>query len=112
MVAQSSPQTSSLRESCDDDPVWKSRRWQNDARVRTVAAAASLAAIAFSAEAERYAQVHRPTLPLTSIPKPKVAGLPQPRLDEVDYATTGSFEREGQREFVVLGTCSDILGRH
>ena len=72
-----------------------------------VAAAACLAAMALGAEAERYAQVHRPALPLTSIPTPKVAGLSQARLNEVDYATTGSFEPEGQR-----GTCSDILGEH
>jgi len=77
-----------------------------------VATVASLATIAFGAEVERYAQVHRPTLPLTSIPKPGVAGSPQPRLNGVDYATTGSFEPEGQREFVVLGTCGDILGQH
>jgi hypothetical protein len=50
----------------------------------TVAAAASLAAIVFGAEAERYAQVHRPALPLTSIPAPKVSGLSQLRLNGVD----------------------------
>jgi hypothetical protein len=77
----------------------------------TVAAAASLAAIAFGAEAERYAQVHRPTLPLTSIPKPNVAGLSRPP-SEVDYATTGSVEQERQREFAAPGTCSDTLGQH
>ena len=77
----------------------------------TVAAAASLAAIVFGAEAERYAQVHRPALPLTSIPAPKVSGLSQLRLNGVDYATTGSVEPEGQRGFVVLGTCGDILGQ-
>jgi hypothetical protein len=78
----------------------------------TVATAASLAAIAFGAEVERYAQVHRPTLPLTSISKPGIAGLPQPRLNGIDYATTGSFEPEGQREFVELEACGDILGQH
>jgi hypothetical protein len=77
-----------------------------------VATAASLAAMAFGAEVERYAQVHRPTLPLTSISKPGIAGLPQPRLNGIDYATTGSFEPEGQREFVELGACGDILGQH
>ena len=41
----------------------------------TVAAAASLAAIVVGAEAERYAQVHRPALPLTSIPAPTVSGV-------------------------------------
>ena len=49
-----------------------------------VATAASLAAITFGAEVERYAQVHRPALPLTSIPQPGVAGLPQPSLNGVD----------------------------
>jgi hypothetical protein len=78
----------------------------------TVATAASLAAIAFGAEVERYAQVHRPTLPLTSISKPGIAWLPQPRLNGIDYATTGSFEPEGQREFVELEACGDILGQH
>ena len=78
----------------------------------TVATAASLAAIAFGAEVERYAQVHRPTLPLTSISKPGIAGLPQPRLNGIDYATTGSVEPEGQREFVELEACGDILGQH
>jgi hypothetical protein len=78
----------------------------------TVATAASLAAIAFGAEVERYAQVHRPTLPLTSISKPGIAGLPQPSLNGIDYATTGSFEPEGQREFVELEACGDILGQH
>ena len=77
-----------------------------------VATAAILAGIAFGAEVERYAQVHRPALPLTSIPAPKVSGLSQLRLNGVDYATTGSVEPEGQREFVVLGTCGDILGQH
>ena len=71
-----------------------------------VAATASLAAIAFGTEAERYAQVHRPTLPLTAIPTPKVVGLSQTR---VDYATTGSFEPQAQRE---VGTCKDTLGQH
>ena len=74
-----------------------------------VAAAASLSAIAFGSEADRYAQVHRPALPLTSIATPKVSGLSQPRLNGVDYATTGSFEPQGQR---VPGTCSDNLGQH
>jgi hypothetical protein len=78
----------------------------------TVAAAATLAAIVFGAEAERYAQAHRPALPLTSIPAPKVSGLSQPRLNGVDYATTGSVEPDGRRELVVLGTCGDILGQH
>jgi hypothetical protein len=77
----------------------------------TVAAAASLAAIVFGAEAERHAQVHRPALSLTSIPAPTVSGLSQLRLNGVDYATTGSVEPEGQREFVVLGTCGAILGQ-
>jgi len=101
-----------LRESDDDDPVWKPRRWQYDARVRHCRNSRELAAIAFGAEVERYAQVHRPTLPLTSISKPGIAGLPQPRLNGIDYAATGSFEPEGQREFVELEACGDILGQH
>jgi hypothetical protein len=63
------------------------------------------------AEAERYAEVHRPALPLTSIPNPGLAGSPQP-LSGVDYARTGSFEQERRRELVVLRTCSDMLGQH
>jgi hypothetical protein len=77
-----------------------------------VAATASLAAIAFGTEAERYAQVHRPTLPLTAIPTPTVVGWSQNRPGRVDYATTGSFEPQGQREAGDLGTCNDILGQH
>ena len=58
----------------------------------TVAAATSLAAIAFGAQAERYAEVHRAALPLTSTPEAGLARLPQP-LDGLDYAGTGSFNR-------------------
>jgi hypothetical protein len=58
----------------------------------TVAAATCLAAIAFGAQAERYAELHRAALPLTSTPEPGLAQLPQP-LDGVDYAGTGSFSR-------------------
>ena len=77
----------------------------------TAAAAASLAAIAFGTEAERYAELHRPALPLTSIPNPGLAGSSQP-LNGVDYARTGSFEQERRREPVGLGACGDILGQH
>ncbi len=77
----------------------------------TAAAAASLAAIALGAEAERYAEVHRPALPFTSIPNPGLAGSSQP-VNDVDYARTGSFEQERRRELVVLRTCGDMLGQH
>jgi hypothetical protein len=77
----------------------------------TAAAAASLAAIALGAEAERYAEVHRPALPLTSIPNPGLAGS-SPPLNEVDYARTGSFEQECRCELVVPRTCGDMLGQH
>ena len=76
-----------------------------------LAAFASLAAIALGGEAERYAQAHRPAVSLTSIPGPEVAGLPQFRLNGVDYAATGSFQPGGQRELVVLRSCGDILGQ-
>ena len=77
-----------------------------------VAAFASLAATAFGGEAERYAQAHRADFSLVSISKPELGELPQPRLNGIDYTTTGSFEPEGRRELVVLGTCSGILGQH
>jgi hypothetical protein len=77
-----------------------------------VAGFASLGAIAFGGEAERYAQLHRAGFSLMSISKPEVGGPPQPHLNGVDYATTGSFEPEGRRELVVLGRCNDILGQH
>ena len=77
-----------------------------------VAGFASLGAIAFGGEAERYAQSHRAAFSLMSISKAKVGGPPQPYLDGVDYATTGSFEPEGRRELVVLVRCNDILGEH
>jgi hypothetical protein len=54
-----------------------------------VATVASLATIAFGAEVERY-QVHRPTLPLTSISKPGVAGCRNP-------ASTGSTMQRRDR---------------
>jgi hypothetical protein len=76
-----------------------------------VAAVASLGAIAFGAEAERYAQAHRPALPLTSIPEPSNAALWELRLNTVDYGATGSIEPGGQREPVVLGSCGDISGQ-
>ena len=77
----------------------------------TAAAAASLAAIAFGTEAERYAELHRPALPLTSIPNPGLAGSSQ-QLNGVDYARTGSFEQERRREPVGLGACGEILGQY
>jgi hypothetical protein len=76
-----------------------------------VAAVASLGAIGIGAEAERYAQTHRAALSFAPIPNSEPVGLPQLRLNGVDYATTGSLEPEGQRAVVVLGTCSDNLGQ-
>ena len=76
-----------------------------------VAAVATLRAVAFGGEAERYAQAHRAALSLTSIPTLEVGRLPQLRAAGVDYATTGSFEPEGRRELVVLGACGDILSQ-
>ena len=77
----------------------------------TAAAAASLAAIAFGTEAERYAELHRPALPLTSIPNPGLAASSQPP-NGVDYARTASFEQERRREPVGLGNCRDMLGQY
>ena len=68
-----------------------------------LAAAATLGAIAFGAEAERYAQAQRPAVLATSPPKPSVAGFSQPPVNAVDYAITGSVEPMAEREFVVLG---------
>ena len=66
-----------------------------------LAAAATLGAIAFGAEAERYAQAQRPAVLATSPPKPSVAGFSQPPVNAVDgTAITGSVERE----FVVRRT--------
>jgi hypothetical protein len=77
-----------------------------------VAAVASLGAIALGGEAERYAQVHRPALPVTSIPAPNNAASWELRLNVVDYGATGSFEPGGQRELRGLGSCDDISGQH
>jgi hypothetical protein len=77
-----------------------------------VAAVASLGAIAFGGEAERYAQVHRPASPLTSISEPNNAASWELRLNAVDYGATGSFEPGGQREPATLGSCGDISGQY
>jgi hypothetical protein len=62
-----------------------------------LAAAATLGAIAFGAEAERYAQARRPAIVCDNA---------------VDYATTGAVERRsGQRELVALGPCGEASDR-
>jgi hypothetical protein len=75
-----------------------------------VAAVASLGAITFGGEAELYAQVHRPALPLTSIPEPNNAGLWELRPNAVDFGATGSLEAGGQRK-LAPGSCGDFLGQ-
>jgi hypothetical protein len=75
-----------------------------------VAAFASLGAISIGAEAERYAQSHRPILSLDPIHDTGAGGLSQFRLDGVDYMSTGSLEPGGDRAVVVTGRCGDILG--
>jgi hypothetical protein len=72
-----------------------------------LAAAATLGAIAFGEEAERYAEARRPAVFETSPPNPSVACFLQPPLNAVDYATTGSVEPAAQRDFVVLGPCGE-----
>ncbi len=79
----------------------------------TVAAFGSLGAIIFSGEAERYAQGHRPglpltSMPLTSMPKPDSAGLSEANPKGLDYAATGSLEPVCRREIVTLGPCGGI----
>ena len=74
-----------------------------------LATAATLGAIAFGEEAERYAQARRPAVFATSLPKPSVAGLSQPPVNAIDYATTGSVEPAAQREIVVLGLRGEPL---
>lgn len=74
-----------------------------------VAAFAGLGAIALGGEAERYAQAHRAALSLIAISKSELGGLPQLRLNGIDYAPTGSFEPGGRRELIVLGRCGDIF---
>ena len=64
----------------------------------TVAAFGSLGAIIFSGEAERYAQGHRPglpltSMPLTSMPKPDSAGLSEANPKGLDYAATDPSSR-------------------
>ena len=72
-----------------------------------LAAVATLGAIAFGEEAERYAQARRPAVFATSPPKPSVAGFSQPPVNAVDHAATGSVEPAAQRECVVLAPCGE-----
>jgi hypothetical protein len=74
---------------------------------RALAAAATLGAIAFGAEAERYALAQRPAVLGTTPPKPSVAGFSQPPVNAVDTAITRSVERE----FVVLGPRGEASDR-
>jgi hypothetical protein len=75
-----------------------------------VAAFASLGAISIGAEAERYAQSHRPILSLAPVHGSGAGELSQFSLNGVDYGPTGSLERRGRRAFDVR--CSDNLGEH
>ena len=52
-----------------------------------LAAAATLGAIAFGEEAERYAQARRPAVFATSPPKPPAGTFSQTPVNAIDYAT-------------------------
>jgi hypothetical protein len=77
-----------------------------------VATFVSLGAIAIGAEANRYALTGRPSLLASFLPQPQGSGIEGPRVNVIDYATTGSVQSKGQHEFIVLGPCGAATDPH
>ena len=81
-------------------------------RFGAVAAFATLGAIVFGGEAERYAQIHRPGAPLASTPNPNIAAAPELRSNALDYKTTGSLAPACRNQTIAFGACNDTLDQH
>jgi hypothetical protein len=70
-----------------------------------VAAFTSFGAVAFGVAADRSALTGRSAFFASFLSRPQDSWSAGPRVNAIDYATTGSLQSIGQREFIVLGPC-------